>query len=270
MQFSELFTDRLDEELGTDDSTRLFTTARRKEGINEGLRQFADLTECFTKESSFTCSNGVREYDVLSTVNTTAGDFIRLSDQQPEYRLVSSNSTAIGSTQHTAGDDFRYTTVQWLDQYEPGWRNSTGNTPRYYYRRNQGGKSLFGMYPPPKIGSSEVGTLRVPYVARPSSLSSDTDVPFKDAALEDRNDLEPYHQAFSHYGAFRLEKLRVQPQESANQYQAFLTFVTRFLSRQQPKGGTTAKTVRNYFGEVRARRGSGGLRPWPTNQWGDR
>jgi len=76
LNFSQLYTDRLDEELGADDSTRLFTTARRKFGINEGIRQFADLTECFTKESSVSCSNGVGEYDVLSTVNTPAGDFI--------------------------------------------------------------------------------------------------------------------------------------------------------------------------------------------------
>ena len=44
--FSSLYSARLDRELGTDDSTVLFTTARRKAAINEGQAEFADLTEC--------------------------------------------------------------------------------------------------------------------------------------------------------------------------------------------------------------------------------
>lgn len=268
MQFSQLFGARLDEELGTDDSTRLFLTARRQFSVNEGIRQFADLTECFTKESSISCSNGVGEYDLNSTVNTTSADFIRLSKQEPEYRLRSSGSTS--STQYTAGDDFRRTTVQWLDQYEPGWRNSTGGTPQFYYERWDGGKRLIGLYPPPRIRSSQVGTLRVPYVARPSSLTSDTQVPFKDSSLATRNDLEPYHQAFAHYAAYRLEKLRVGTAESNAQFQVFMGYVQRFISAMRPKGGTTVKVARSYFGQSRSRSGVGGLNAWPTDKWGDR
>lgn len=267
MNFAALYTNRLDEELGTDDSTRLFTTARRKFGINEGIRQFADLTECYVRESSITCSNAVGEYDVLSTVNTTNADFIRLAKQEPEYRLVSSGSS--GSTAYVSGKDFQRTTVQWLDEYEPGWRNSTGGTPRYYYERVQGGKRLFGMYPPPRIGTSQTGTLRLPYVARPSSCTSDTDVPFKDSSLATRNDFEVYHQAFAHYGAHRLEKLRMQKEESAEQLQAFLGFVQRFLGALKPKGGTTVRQARSYFGEARSRGPVYG-NAWRTDLYGDR
>ena len=269
MQFSELYTDRLDEELGTDDSTRLFTTARRKFAINEGIRQFADLTECFTKESSLTCSNGVGEYSVFSTVNMVDRDFIRLSKQEPEYRLVSSNSTSPGSTQYVSGKDFRRTTVQWLDEYEPGWRNSTGGTPQFYYERVHGTDRVIGLYPPPKVGSSEAGTLRVPYVARPSSLSDDTHVPFYSTASQ-RHDLHDYDQAYVHFAAHRLEKLRVQPEESGQQLQAFLGYVQRFLGALRPKGGTTVRTARNYFGDARSRRPSGGVRAWRTDLYGDR
>jgi hypothetical protein len=269
MDFASLYTNRLDEELGTDDSTRLFTTARRKHAVNQGIRQFADLTECFTKESSIACSNAVGEYDLLSTVNTPAADYVRLSKQEPEYRLVSSGSS--GSTHYVAGKDFRRTTVQWLDEYEPGWRQSTGGTPQYYYERVQGGQRLFGLYPPPKIGSSQVGTLRVPFVARPSSLTSDTDVPFKDSTLATRNDFEPYHEAFAHFAAYRLEKLRMQPEESNQQLQTFLGYVQRFLGALKPKGGTTVKVSRNYFGESRSRGpGYSGLNAWPTDRFGDR
>ena len=269
MQFSQLYGARLDEELGTDDSTRLFTDVRRKYAINEGLRQFADLTECFTKESTMASSNAVGEYDLLSTVNIPDADFIRVSKQQPEYRRTSSGSS--GSTAYTAGDDLRYATVQWLDQYEPGWRNSTGGTPRYYYERVQGGKRLFGLYPPPRLGSSESGRVRLPYVARPSSLTGDTQVPFKDSSLGTRHDLEPYQMAYVHYGAYQLEKLRLQTEESQRQLDAFMTYVQRFLGELTPKGGRMVKVVRNYFGDAR-RRGParGGLNPWPTDRWGDR
>lgn len=270
MQFSQLYTDRLDEELGTDDSTSLFTTARRQRAINAGVRQFADLTECYQRESSISCSNGVGEYDLLSTVNTTAGDFVRLSKQEPEYRLVSSGAATSASTSYVSGKDFVRRTVQWLDEYEPGWRNSTGGTPQIYYERVQTGRRFIGLYPPPKIGSSETGTLRLPYVARPSSMSSDTDVPFKDSSLATRNDFEPYHEAFAHYAAYRLEKLRVQPQESNAQLQTFLGYVQRFPGAMRPKGGTTVKMARSYFGDARARGPSGGLRAWPTDKWSDR
>lgn len=268
MNFGQLSGARIDEEIGTDDSTRLFTDARRKFGVNEGVRQFADLTECFTKESSVSCSNAVGEYDMLSTVNTTAGDYVRLSKQEPEYRLVSSGSS--GSTQYVAGDSFRRATVQWLDQYEPGWRNSTGGTPQYYYERVQGGRRFIGLWPPPKIGSSQVGRLRVPYVARPSSMTSDTDVPFKDSTLATRHDMEAYHQAFAHFAAHRLEKLRVQPEESKRQLNAFMAYVQRFLGALRPKGGTMIRLARSYFGEARSRGPQSGLRPYPTDKWGDR
>lgn len=270
MQFSQLYGARLDEELGTDDSTRLFTTGRRQFGVNEGLRQFADLTECFIKESSISCSNGVNEYNLLSTVNTTGSDFVRLAKQRPEYRLVSSGPASSASTSFTAGDDFRRTTVQWLDQYEPGWRDSTGGTPQYYYERVQGGQRFIGLYPPPKIGSSQTGTLRVPFVARPSSLSSDTDVPFKDSSIATRRDFEPFHMAFVHYAAHQLEKLRVQPEESRAQLDAFIGYVQRWKGSLTPKGGTTVKLARSYFGQARTRGPSGGLISWPTDKWGDR
>lgn len=269
MQFSELFGARLDEELGTDDSTRLFTTARRQFAVNEGLRHFADLTECYTRESSFSCSNGVGEYNLMSTVFVPGGDFVRLSKQEPEYRLQSSGAATSASTVYTSGDDFRRVTVQWLDQYEPNWRQSTGATPQYYYERMDGGRRYFGMYPPPQIRSSQTGTLRLPYVARPSSMTTDTAIPFT-ANSTVRRDLTEYHQALVHYAAYQLEKLRLQTQESQSQLQAFLGYVQRFMGALKPKGGTTVKLARSYFADARQRGPTGGLKPWRTDLWGDR
>jgi hypothetical protein len=50
--FQFLYDDALHTELGTNDTAVLFTTAKRKKAINEGLRQFAALTECWVKEST--------------------------------------------------------------------------------------------------------------------------------------------------------------------------------------------------------------------------
>ena len=105
MNFGHLFSSALDQELGTDDSTRLFTDARRKRAINTAQLHWCDLTECAVKQSTVSCSNGVGEYDLLSTNNIALGDYLRLSKQGPEYHLLSSGSSA--STRVVAGPDLR-------------------------------------------------------------------------------------------------------------------------------------------------------------------
>jgi hypothetical protein len=59
-QFSSLWGRLLTQELGTDDSTQLFTDARRKAAINDGIREFADLTECFVRTSTLVWPVGPR------------------------------------------------------------------------------------------------------------------------------------------------------------------------------------------------------------------
>lgn len=263
--FGDLYSSALHQELGTDDSTQLFTDARRKKAINAGVLAFADLTECYTRESTVTCSNGVGEYNLNSSVNIAGEDFSRLSGKQrPEFRLVSSGAATAASTRYTAGENFERRDVQWLDQYEPGWRDSTGDTPAFYYERMDGGRRVIGLYPPPRIGSSESGFLRIPYVAQPPGLTVDTVVPFTSTDGNVRGDIVPYHQAFAHYGASELEKLRKDWQASATQMQIFLGYVSRFMQSLKPKGGTTIKHARSYFTE--SRRGSAmvsGEKAWP-------
>lgn len=264
MTFVELYGARLDEELGNSDSTQLFTDARRKFAINEGMRQFADLTECYTRHSSIASSHGIGEYNLLSTVHVPGGDFARLSKQQPEYQFT---DTA-GIVTYRAGDDFRRTTVEELNEREPGWRGSTGGTPQVYYERMDGGRRLLGLYPPPQIAAGQTGTVLVPYVAIPPTMTSDTEVPFTQSSGVTRTDLEPFHMACVHYAAYQLEKLRVQPAEGAQQLQLFIAYVQRFVGELRPKGGTVVKPARGYFRE--SRRGGGGLRAWRTDLYGDR
>ena len=246
--FVDLYTDAIDYELGGNDSVQLFTTVRRKHAINEGLRQFSDLTECWQKSSTITCSNAVSEYNLLSTVNVPGGDFVRLSGQGPTFRHVDGSS----DVQYTVGDDFPRRDIQWLDAHAAGWRDSTGGTPESYYLRQEGAALYFGTYPPPHISTSESATLLIPYVARPSSMTSDTNVPWSG-----RTDLEPFHQALVHYAASKLEKLRKDVEASQSQLAAFLGYVQRFVSQKQPKGGRTIRTTRSYFTDA-GRRGSDG------------
>jgi hypothetical protein len=263
MQFSHLYSSALDAELGTNDSTQLFTDSRRKTAINQAHLHWCDLTECAVRQSTIPCSNGVGEYNLISTVNVPGQDFLRIAQQQPEFQLISSGSSA--STQFVAGDDFPRREINWLNQNDPGWRGSTGATPAGWYERMDGGKRLFGLVPPPRVGSSEVGKVLISYVAKPSSMTASTDVPFTFNSTV-REDLEPYHQALVHYAASELEKLRLNTTGMQAQLQLFNGYLARFFRSQDPKGPRVVRTARNYFWDVRSRRGLGrdDRTPWPT------
>jgi hypothetical protein len=250
MQFSQLYSSALSQELGTDDSTRLFTDARRKDAINFGALHFCDLTECAIRQSTISCSHAVGEYNLLSPTNIASLDYLRLAKQGPEFHKISSGVSP--STTFIAGDDFVRREIPWLNQYSPGWRASTGGTPEAYYERMDGGQRLFGLVPPPALGSSQIGKVILPYVAKPQTMSASTDLPFTFGSTV-RTDLEPYHQAVVHFGAAQLEKLRRDWDAVQTQTQLALGYVQRFLQTMQPKGGMQVRFGRNYFGEIRQR-----------------
>lgn len=258
--FSHLYSSALTQELADADSTRLFTDARRKAAVNDGLAEFADLTECYLRQSTVSCSNAVGEYNLLSTVHVPGADYLRIGDQLPEYQHSDSN----GVVTYVSGDDFEARDIAWLNQYEPGWRDSTGGTPRYYYERLDGGRRLFGLYPPPSVGSSETAKVILPYVAQPPTMTADTDVPFTNSSLGTRTDLDRYHLAAVHYGAYQLLKLRKAHEASQMQLTLFVSYVERYRAQTRPKGKRTIKLARSYFGEVRGRRQEqvGAPAPW--------
>ncbi len=259
-QWSTLVGDRLSIELGSEDSTALYTSARRAQACQEGEREFARLTECLIRQTTITCSNGVGEYDLLSTVNIPDKDFAHIAGQQPEYALISSNSTAVGSTTHVAGRDFPRVDIETLNRDEPGWRSSTGAaTPQSWYLRRDGGRLLLGVYPPTAIGSSQSGSLIVPYVATPTQTTISTATtlePFTfstTAGSSVRSDLRPYHQALVHYGASVLLKARRDMEASDMQLQKFLGYVTAYLQEHRPRGGRRASMARSYFRDAQRR-----------------
>ncbi len=247
-QFSSLYSDALTQELGTDDASVLFTTARRKHAVNEGQRQFADLTECAVKQSSITVSSGGREFNLLSSVLTgsSAAPFLRVSRQGPVY-LVNDTS---GNLQQVSGDLFPQRDVAWLDAAQPGWRSTNTGTPSAWYMRPDAGANYFGLNCPADVSTSETAQLLIPYVVNPSSMTSDTSIPFSFANVA-RTDLVPYHQALVHWAASDLEKLRKDVQASDRQLQKFLGYVQRYIAEMKPKGPRSLRTSRSYFREAR-------------------
>lgn len=246
--FSSLYTTHLDEELGTDDSTTLFNTARRKSAINRGVQEFAELTECLPRWSTMTITGGTAEYDLNLTANVAGGDFLRLAKTPVEFHYVdaSSNLTILSGP-----DSLPLRDVTWMDEQIPGWRLSTvastvSQMPSLYYERLDGGAHYLGFWPPPSTGSSASAKSLIPYIARPAILTSDTDVPFTIGGAI-RQDLLPWHQAFVHFGAYQLEKLRRDEQASQAQLQIFLGYVTRYTQNTRRKGGQMIRSVRNYF-----------------------
>lgn len=240
--FSSLYGGRLDRELGTDDSTTLFTTARRKAAVNEGLEQFAELTECWQLASSIHIVSGTAEYDLSTAI--AAGDFVRCSEEQVQFRYTDTSL----SVQVLAGDDLLRRDIDWLNRYRPGWQTSTlasTNTqmPEIYYLTPTGGAVILGFSPTPCLGSSnQTADAYIPYVARPLPLTSDTQQPYAGNVA-----LKPWHQAAVHYAASQLEKLRRDVQASQTQFQQFMVWVQRYANSERVKNGTGLTFARSYF-----------------------
>jgi hypothetical protein len=262
--FESLWRTRLDVELNSV-STVLFTGARRQQAVNDAQAEFADLTECLIRQSSVTCSCNVTEYQLLSSgVLGGSTDFVRLASQGVEYLHTDSNGRI---TQAAGPDDFPERPIMWRNRHDRNWRESTTPTltPTGYYIRPDGGNLFIGLNEPPKIGSSEAGEIRVPYVARPADMTSSGAEPWTVNSTV-RTDLRLYHQALPHFAAYRLLPLQGKVQESQAQLQIFLSYVTRYQQAQRPRGGQTVSFARNYFTE--AREGADGIgRTVPGWSW---
>ena len=233
----------LTQELGDADSTVLFTDARREAAVNDGVQEFADLTECYIKQSTITVTGGTAEYDLNSTTLLPAGDFVRVAKQGVEFWYIdaSSNLTQL------SGDDLPRRDIEWLNRFEPGWRESSvtssvQQTPVCYYERADSGAHYLGFMPTPCTGSSASASAVVPYVAFPPVLTASTHVPFNGRA-----DLKPYHMAAVHFAAHQLEKLRRDDAASDRQLGKFMGYVTRYLQALRPKGGQHITAARSYW-----------------------
>lgn len=250
-QFSTLTGRLLDIELGTDDSTVLFTTVRRNAAVNDGIREFADLTECWRKQAIVSINSTQFVYNLNSSQTIPHGDFVRLAAERPvEYTIRSS----AGSSDVTvlSGPDLMQRSLQWYQRYRPSFstdeQSSSPRSPDSYYLLRDAYTQYLGFSPFPSsgTGTSQVLAAVVNYVALPQRLSSATDEPFQEAGVVAVN-MRPYHQATVHYAAAQLEKLRKNTEASQSQMAAFLAYVQRYLADARPKGGMMLSYAKDYF-----------------------
>jgi hypothetical protein len=258
--FGDLYMEALDTELGSNDSAVLFTTTRRQHAINEGIRQFCDLTECLKQRSTITVSSSAQEFNLNSTTIIAGGDFVRVSDEGPAFKKY---DTAGSEILVLAGDrDFPQREVPWLDAASPGWRSTNTGTPGGWYLRDDAGAFYFGLDCPVNVSTSETAELIVPYIARPSSMTDDDHAPFVLNGSA-RRDLNEYAQAAVHFAAHRLEKLRKDKEASDSQLQSFLGYVQRFLQAKRPKGPRSVRMGKSYFRDaIRGPVAEGERAPW--------
>lgn len=257
-QFSQLWGDDLTTELGTNDTSVLFTDARRKHAVNVGLRQFADLTECSVKRSSITVSSSAQEFNLnSSSVLAGSSRFTRIASEGPVYVTTDSG----GYQTFMAGDDFPQRSVPYLDATEDGWRSTNTGTPTGWYLRDDGGAKYFGLDRPANVSTSESAELLIPFVQQISSLVNDTAIPFA-VSTNYRRDLDIYHQASVHYAAHLMEKLRRDDERADKQLQNFLGYVNRYNAQKGKKGAKGVRAARSYFRNARNDGGRDERAPW--------
>jgi hypothetical protein len=242
MIFERLHKDELSIALNNSDTSVLFTSTRRRFAIRQAEEEFIDLTECLIVQSTVACSCNVTEY-ALTTSTGGSSNFLRVAKQGVEYHLTSSNDTL----RTVSGDQFPRRDIHWLNTNRPNWRESTtpAEFPAEYYIRADSSRLLIGLTEPPDIGSSETGTLLIPFVSRGEALSSGSE-PFNG-----RLDLRYYHKALPEYAAYKLKTLFGDSQGAQESLQKFMGYVERYKQDQRPKGGTHVTSARRYFGEAR-------------------
>lgn len=257
-QFSSLYGSCLDEELGTDDRSILFTIARRKSAINKGAAKFATLTNCLSRTAAIAVVSGTSEYNLNSTTIVASGDFQDFDVIPPELVSVdtSSNTTIIAGR-----DTFLRRDIDWLNQNEPSWdqplvSTSAQQMPRFWYVRSDADKKLIGLAPGPVFSTTTGVLLNLPYIANAPVMVNDTDQPYTFSGAS-RTDLNNYHQGLVHYATYQLEKLRKDVQASQGQLQMFMGFVAQYLQDQRIKGGRQIRQARSYFKAFRKSMGSG-------------
>jgi hypothetical protein len=242
MTFLQLYGEQLDKELGSNDSSLLFTTAKRKAEINRAQAWFVEQTECLVREATISIVDGTQEYDLEASIS----DFLRISKQNVELKIAPSSGDP---TYYTGKDLFPRRDIAWLNAHEPGWKNSDSGRPECHYIQDDGGLVSIGIVPVPDVLSGETWTLTVPYVARPTDMSADADEPFT-VSSNVKKSLSPWHDALVYYAASELEKLRKNTPRSLELLQYAQARVQDYKARMQPKGGSHITFARDYRREA--------------------
>lgn len=253
MTFLQLYGTKLDRELGSPDRTQRFTTALRKEYINEGQRKFNEQTGCFVRRASIALTDGVAEYDLESSSVITADDYLRPSKTSASLRRYDGAGSANTDYAYTEGPDLPFKTEEELNQTRPGWRGEPDGMPDCWTFRADGGSNYLVLVPAPDVPTAETWTLYWPYIAQPADMSADGDIPYS-VSSNARTTLVPYHEGILHYAAAQLEKLRKNWEGVERQMKLFAAIVAKYTADQAPPRGSTIRLRTDYRTRLRATR----------------
>lgn len=250
MTFSQLYGTKLDRELGSSDRTQRFSTALRKEYVNEGQRVFNEHTSCFVKRASIALVDSQAEYDVESTGVITAGDYLWPSKTTASLKRYDGSGTDPSDYSYIEGDGLPFKAEEELNHTRPNWRAESPGTPECWTMRDDGGSQYVVLVPPPDVPAAETWTLLWPYVALPPDMSADGDQPYS-VSSNPRTTLIPYHEGILYYATAQCEKLRKDVEREDRAMKKFAGVVLKFQADSQPKRGSQIRLAVNYRARLR-------------------
>lgn len=246
--FLELYGTLLDEALSSDDTSRLFTTAKRKAAINRAQLWFVKQTDCLIRRAEVALSDSTDEYDLESVIS--AADFLWLAPEGAEVQIVYVSGSP---TTYVANPEFTRRSIPWLNRNRPGWRSAADGAPSEWYERREGGRWFFGMAPAPDITAGDTWTAWLPYVVKPADMSADGDLPFT-VSSNSLAVLAPWHDALVDYAASKLELLRKDVERSAYFFDQAQSKVRDYKDKQRPVGGRQIQFAEPPYRLVRGSR----------------
>jgi hypothetical protein len=244
MTFVELYGEALHHELGSEDTTELFTTVRRKAAINRAQREFARLTQCFVVELANPLVTATATYDLDGLSDQLFVNFMARPLRLRRTVIAGGAASETRLTRHDAA---------WLDRNREGWRDVPAEgVPDVWAFDVNGGSNNLVFNPRPLVPASETWDVLVPMLINPPDLSNDTDVPFSYPAGNPQMALEPFHWGLVHYAAAQLERLRKDTQAVEGQLTMFGAYVSDWKATRRPRGGDSrVLQARDYLKRVR-------------------
>jgi hypothetical protein len=240
MTFADLYGEALNHELGSADTTQLFTTVRRKYAINRAHKEFARLGKVsLARDLVIPLISGVVNTYNLDTAS--ANRFVAFG-RAPLRLVVTTIATGKGHNETLTLRSSAY-----MDEAQAGWRSATnlGHPDTVVYEPIDGINYLF-VIPFPVIPATETWGLNVPYAANAADMVGDTDLPF-----DGRPDTEPFHWALAHFAAAQLERLRKDPDAEKNQIAKFGAYIEDWNAKSIRPPGAHKRVLmqRDYIGE---------------------
>lgn len=198
----------LHDELGANNPSPRFTTAKIRARINEGHKDLANSSKVLKSSMVDTLADGIREYAV---------------PENSEVLEIERVEVIIPGTGATNTYPLFPASPQELDYVDRHWKNRSGRASHYYTRGN-----LIGVFPLPS--SAQAGqTIRVEYAEKADVLTDDDDTPRYP---------DQYHKLLVYFAVEWCKKEDDDLQEASVYNQMFEAGKARMKAEQDTRKGT--------------------------------